>query len=133
METINIPTNIVCKEEFIVSKEHCAKILGSDDVDVLSTPSMILFMEHTSWKCIGGYLPREYTTVGTHVCVSHLKPVPLGARIVVETRLIKTEGRKLVFKVIAYWNDTKIGEGTHERYIVNKSKFLEKVRKLLEK
>jgi len=133
LEFTNIPIDIVCREEFEVSKEHCAKTLGSGGINVLSTPSMILFMEHTAWKCVEEYLPNDYTTVGTHVCISHLKPAPIGAKILVEAKLTKIEGRKLVFEVSAHWNDIKIGEGIHERYIINKPKFLEKVKRLLEK
>ncbi len=130
---LNIPKNIVCKEEFIPGKEHSARIIGSGDVEVLSTPSMILFMEITSWRCIQKYLSENHTTVGTRVCVDHKAPAPIGEKIVVETRLEKVIGRKLVFHVKALWREHVIGEGIHERYIVERNRFIEKLRRMLSK
>ncbi len=130
MSSFNIPEGIVCREKFRVGKEHGAGVLGCRDVDVLSTPSMILFMEHTAWKCVEKYLPSDYTTVGTKICVSHLKPAPIGAEVVIEAKLKSIEERKLIFDVIAYWGSLKIGEGTHERFIINKAKFINKVKEL---
>ncbi|MCD6503116.1 MAG: thioesterase family protein [Euryarchaeota archaeon] len=119
--------------EFEVKKEHLADFLSSGDVAVLSTPSLILFMEHTSRLSVEDLLKKEYTTVGTKVDVKHLAPAPLGAVIRVESELISIEGRKLTFNVRAYWKDKLIGEGTHERYIVNKEHFLKKIQEELNK
>ena len=115
--------------EFEVKKEHLADFLSSGDVSVLSTPSMILFMEHTARLCVEEILNEGYTTVGTRVDVRHLAPAPLGAIIRVEAELITIEGRKLVFKVSAHWKNKLIGEGLHERYVINKKHFLEKLQK----
>ncbi len=126
----NIPTGVVCREEYIVKREHGARVLGKD-LDVLSTPSMILFMEATAWKCVQKYLLDKHTTVGTKVCIEHKAPAPIGAKITVESELMEVHGRKLVFKVRALWKDIVIGEGVHERYIVDKDKFINKIKKLL--
>ena len=114
--------------EFTVREEDTASFLGSGDVSVLSTPAMISMMENTSRLLVQEKLPEGYTTVGTHVDISHLKAAPLGAKIIIRSELIKQEGRKLLFKVEAFWRDVKIGEGTHERFIVNREKFLKKLR-----
>ncbi|MHA1665547.1 MAG: thioesterase family protein [Candidatus Njordarchaeales archaeon] len=114
--------------EFTVREEDTASFLGSGDVSVLSTPAMISMMENTSRLLVQEKLPEGYTTVGTHVDISHLKAAPLGAKIIVRSELIKQEGRKLLFKVEAFWKDVKIGEGIHERFIVNREKFLKKLR-----
>jgi len=119
--------------EFEVKKEHLADFLSSGDVAVLSTPSMILFMEHTARTAVEDLLNEGYTTVGTRVDVKHLAPAPLGATVKVKAELINVEGRKLVFNVKAYWGDKLIGEGTHERFIVNKERFLEKLKNELQK
>jgi len=119
------------EESYIVKESDIASFLGSGDVAVLSTPAMILMMESTSLKLAQEYLPEGYTTVGTKVCVSHLKPAPLGARVRVISELTEVDGRRLVFKVEAYWNDVKIGEGTHERFVVNREKFLAKVKEMV--
>jgi len=132
MSEINIPPDMECCEEYTVKHENTAKVIGSGDVGVLSTPSMIAFMEYTAWKCVQKYLPPNLTTVGTHVDVYHVKPAPVGCKVKVKVKLLKVEGRKLTFEVKAYWNDIEIGKGIHERFIVDKEKFLSKVKKLME-
>ncbi len=128
MEVPRIGGHVEFEHEYIVEDQHTAKFLGSGDVEVLSTPAMILFMENTARLSVEGELPENLTTVGTHVDVRHLRPAPKGARIRVISRLLKQEGRKLVFEVKAFWRDELIGEGTHERYIVDREKFLRKVK-----
>ena len=131
MSEVSIPIGLLCREEYHVGEEHAAKHVGSGDVEVLSTPSMILFMEMTALKCVEKYLPSGYTTVGTAVNIKHLNPAPVNDRIVVETRVANVEGRKIVFEVKAIWRNLVIGEGIHERYIVNREKFLNKVKNLI--
>jgi len=127
-----IPIGITCEEVFEVKLEHSAKNIGSGDVEVLATPSMIAFMENVAWKCVKKYLPKDYMTVGVNVEVKHLNPVPVGANVLVKANLIAVKGRKLVFKVVVFWEDIKVGEGLHERYVVHRSRFLEKIMKILE-
>lgn len=130
MQELSIPDRISCRKEYKVKTEHAAKHVGSGEVEVLSTPSMIAFMEAASLECVQRYLPDNLTTVGTMVNVRHLRPAPVGATIVVETQLVKKEGKRLLFDVKAYWKQVLIGEGKHERYVVDKEKFLEKLREL---
>ena len=130
MSQFNIPENLECTYTYMVREEHTAKHIGSGTVEVLSTPSMIAFMEHASLECIQRYLPKGYTTVGIRVDVKHLKPAPKKAKITVKTKLVKRDGKKLVFKVQALWGDIVIGEGIHERYIVDEKKFIEKLNEL---
>ncbi len=122
---------LYCEEEYVVEEHHTASHVGSGDVGVLSTPSMIAFMEKTARMCVEKYLPREYTTVGTMVNVRHLNPAPRGARVKVSAKLINVEGRRLLFEVKAYWGETLLGEGTHERFIVNREKFAEKLKSMM--
>ncbi len=98
------------------------------EVKVLSTPSMISLMEISSHKLVQNDIPNGYTTVGTRVCVSHKAPAPVGGLVTVKVRLVKVDGRRLVFDVKAYWKDVLIGEGEHERYVVNLEKFLNKLK-----
>ena len=132
MSEIRIPINQEHRKIFRVESEHSAKHVGSGEVEVLSTPSMILFMEMAALEYAQKHLPPEYTTVGTRVDVKHVNPAPVGAEIEVIARLVAQEGRKLVFEVKALWRDLVIGEGVHERYIVHRRRFLEKVKKLIE-
>ena len=126
-----IPGNLECEYKFVVGEEHTAKHIGSGTVEVLSTPSMIAFMEQASLQCVQKHLPKGYTTVGTRVDVKHLKPAPKGAEILIKTKLIEKENRRLVFKVVALWNNIVIGEGYHERFIVDEAKFMEKLHSLI--
>jgi len=114
--------------EYSVEDGHSANFIGSGDVKVLSTPSMIAMMERTSRLLVQRYLPERQTTVGTKVNVSHLKAVPVGVKIRIKSKLIRIEGRRLTFEVSAYWGDTKVSAGTHERYIVKRDRFIEKLR-----
>jgi len=113
---------------FIVKNEDSAAFLGSGDVGVLSTPAMINMMENTARIFTQEYLTGEWTTVGTQVCIKHLRPAPIGAKIRVVAKILEVDGKRLNFHVEAYWNDKLLGEGTHERYIVDKVKFLEKLK-----
>ncbi len=129
MSGIALKIGIRKEIKIMVREEHSAKSVGSGDVKVLSTPSMIAFMEATSRDLVQPYLPEGYTTVGTRVDVKHLSPAPVGQEIIVISELTAAEGRKLIFKVEAFWKGNKIGEGKHERYIVNLERFLDKVRR----
>ena len=129
MAEIDLKTGIRKETKVMVREEHSAKSVGSGDVKVLSTPSMIAFMEATSRDLVQPYLPEGYTTVGTRIDVRHLSPAPVGQEIIVISELTAVEGRKLIFKVEAFWKGNKIGEGKHERYIVNLERFLDKVRR----
>lgn len=131
IDQLEIPLNLTCIEEHVVREEHVAKHIGNRDIGVLSTPSMIAFMERTSMKCIQQYLPEDYTTVGTLVNIRHLNPAPLGGVVRVESKLVARDGRRLVFEIKAYYKSILIGEGQHERFIVHREKFIEKLRKLL--
>ena len=115
---------------FIVKPEYSARKVSSGAVDVLSTPMMIAFMEDVSFNLAKNVTKEGETTVGIHVDVKHLNPAPIGAEIKVRSELIKIDGKRLVFSVEAYWRNTKIGEGIHERYIVNENEFMKKIQNL---
>ena len=120
-------------KKFKVTREHTAKHLGSGNVEVLSTPSLILFMEETCRDFTDRYLPEEQTTVGTVVNIRHMKAAPVGAEIEVRAELLSIDGRKLTYWVEAWWGNKKIGQGIHERAIVNKREFMESLLKELGK
>ena len=117
---------IKCIEEEIVSEELTAKVLGSGSLDVYATPAMIRLMEHAAWSSVEELMEDGFTTVGTLMNVKHVAASPLGAHIRAESELIEIDGRRLIFKVVAYDECSLIGEGTHERFIVNADKFMEK-------
>lgn len=115
------------EQEFMVTEDTSAAHVGSGTVEVLSTPSMILFMERTARTWAANYLPEGYTTVGTRVCIEHLKAVGVGKTVVARITLVKQDRRRLEFAVEVL-DDTAevIGRGEHTRFIVDEQKFIEK-------
>jgi predicted thioesterase len=131
--SFQIPVGEVCEEEFKGFDAHAAKHVGSGDVSVLSTPSMIGFMESVALKCLQKHLPEDYTSVGVLVNVKHLNPAPLNSIVKVKASIINVEGRKVVFNVQATYKDMVIGEGVHERFIVNRKRFADKILEIASK
>ncbi|WAM32067.1 thioesterase family protein [Caldicellulosiruptor naganoensis] len=95
-------------------------------LDVFATPSMIALMEKAALLCAQEHLEDGYTTVGSRVEISHIAPSPKGMVVKAVAELIDIQDRRLIFKVEAYDKFEKIGEGVHERFIVNKERFLQK-------
>jgi len=123
----NIPLNIFSTQSLIVDQEHTAKILGSGQVEVLATPMMIALMESAALITAQVYLPLEWTTVATKVDIEHLRPTPLGKRISASATLVKIDGRRLHFQVEAHDNYGLIGQGSHERFVIQIEKFMNKI------
>ena len=123
----DLPVNESRTKTFTVQEHQIADFLGSGKVSVLSSPYMILMMEQTAMLFAQEYLPEEYITVGTRVDVSHLRASKLGAEITVNAKLIEFEKKHMVFVVEAFDGEHKIGEGKHERHIVNKEKFISRI------
>lgn len=115
------------KIERFVQKENLASVMKSGSLDVLATPQMIAWMEEASCLCLE--LDEGQTSVGTRMNVSHDLASPLGATIVIQSTLVNVEGRKLSFEVEAFMNNQSIGKGSHERFIVNAQKFIDKTYK----
>lgn len=111
------------KEELIVSEELSAKSMGSGTLDVFATPAMIALMERTAWESVASELEAGQGTVGTMMNVKHVSATPLGMKVTCETELMGINGRALTFSVKAFDEAGLIGEGTHERFIVDCEKF----------
>ena len=112
------------RTEMSVTKDLTADAWGSGGQPVFATPAMIAMMENTAWASVEPCMEEGRTTVGTRVDVSHLSASPVGAHISCESELVETDGRRLVFKVSAYDDAGLIGEGTHERFIIDTEKFM---------
>ena len=111
-----------------VSAGNTASAMGSGDLDVFATPAMVALMENAAMKAVADALPEGSTTVGAEMNVTHIKPSGLGAEIVATAVLTGVEGRKLTFNVGARDAEGMIGEGVHIRYVVDREKFMAKVR-----
>ena len=96
--------------------------------EVFATGFMVGLLE---WACIKAINPHidwpEEQTVGTHINVSHTAATPPGLEVTAHVRLIEVDGRRLIFEVEAHDGVESISRGTHERYIISKKKFNEKV------
>ena len=121
---MELKPGITNKTETIVTKELCANAWGSGGLEVYATPAMIALMENTAWASVEPCMEEGRSTVGTKLDVSHLSASPVGARITCESELVEIDGRRLVFKVSASDDAGLIGEGMHERFIINTEKFM---------
>lgn len=115
-------------EEYIVKPENTAHVIGNTGVYVLSTPSMIGFMENTAAHVVLHKLPKNYKVVGTKVSVEHINSTPVNAKVTVKATLLNVDGKKLSYNVEAFNENHKIGFGTYEQHIINFEKFLDKNR-----
>ena len=110
-------------QETIVTVENTAKTMKSGTLDVFATPAMIALMEQTAYESVAGELEEGYGTVGTMLNVKHVSATPLGMKVTCESTLTKIDGRALTFEVKAFDEKGLIGEGTHERFLVQNEKF----------
>ena len=108
-------------------KQHTALEMGSGDMHVLATPTMVALMENAAMNAVAEHLDAGATTVGTMMKSSHIKASAVGATITAEAELVAVEGRRLSFVVKAWDEKGTIGEGEHERFIVDRERFLSKL------
>lgn len=111
-----------------VTGDLTAAALGSGSVDVYSTPAMIALLEAAAIKALEGRLAEGFTSVGISVDVKHLAATPVGMTVRARALLKAIDGRRLVFEVSAWDPVERIGEGTHERFIVDYQRFMDRIR-----
>ncbi|HJA96902.1 MAG TPA: thioesterase family protein [Candidatus Alistipes faecavium] len=114
--------------ETTVCEQNTAAVMGSGDLPVFATPAMVALMEHAAMKAVAAHLPEGSTTVGAEMNVSHIKPSALGTVVTATAVLTEAEGRRLVFNVGARDAEGLIGEGVHVRYVVDRERFMGKLR-----
>ena len=114
--------------ETVVSLSNCAVTMGSGDLEVFATPAMVALMENAAMNAVAEALPEGSTTVGSEMNTTHIKPSGIGTEVSATAVLTSVEGRKLTFKVSAVDQVGTIGEGVHVRYVVDREKFMSKVR-----
>jgi fluoroacetyl-CoA thioesterase len=118
--------------ELIVGEEHTAPRVGSGRVRVLATPVMINLMEAAALDAIERLLPAGHQSLGTHLKVGHYAATPVGMRLRASAVVTRVEGRTVEFRVEAFDEKERIGDGTHTRVVVNVGRFDQRVqRKLL--
>ncbi len=124
----NISNGMKTTLEITVGKKDTASSYGSGAVDVFATPAMIALMENTAKAVVDEYINEGYTTVGIAISTNHIKATPIGMKVKCEATVENVDGKKIEFKVIAWDEVGKIGEGCHTRYIINVDKFMSKLK-----
>ncbi len=115
-----------------VTKETTAAALGSGLLEVYATPAMVALMEETCMRSVQAELEEGCGTVGTGLTIHHISATPVGMKVRCASKLVEVDGRKLVFDVQAFDEAGLIGQGTHERFIIENEKFFQKACKKLE-
>ena len=98
-----------------------AEKAGNRGVDVLSTPMLVQLVEEAAMHCVAPTLAEDEVTLGTHA------PTPVGLIVRTEVEVIAFDGRRIEFAFNAFDEREKIAEGTHERYVVQRAEFLERL------
>jgi fluoroacetyl-CoA thioesterase len=123
----DLKPGMVHEEELMVAEQHTAAHLGSGGVKVLATPVMVALMEVAARNMVDPKLPPGHMSVGTALNIKHLAATPLGMWVRARAELMRVEGHRLEFKVEAFDEREKVGEGTHTRAIVNLQRFWDKL------
>lgn len=114
--------------EEIVTEDKSAMRIGSGALEVYSTPSMIAFMEKTSFMCVQQYLNEDESTVGGLVNIKHLKPTALGKKVICKSMITEVKGKKITFEVEIHEENSLIGAGQHTRFVINKTAFMQSLK-----
>lgn len=114
------------KETITVTEENTAKKLGSGLLPVFATPAMVALMESTASNSVLAELAENEGTVGISLNVKHISATPVGMSVYCISELVEIDKKRLVFEVEAYDETGLIGQGTHERFIIDNEKFMAK-------
>ena len=118
---------LIGKSEMVVKEEDLVSRIGDVAVDVLSTPRLIQLLEMAAIEAIQEFIPPDQLSLGTLVRIKHLSPTPLGKKVTAHALLKEADNNRLLFLVEAYDEMEKVAEGEHERILVPKERFLQKV------
>lgn len=124
----NLSIGMTATVEVVVDTNNCAASVGSGSLEVFATPMLVAAMEKAACLAIKDGLEGDETSVGTLVNVQHLAPTPIGGKVTVSATLVKVDGRALSFEVEASDAKGQVGKGTHDRFVVNAGRFMEKAR-----
>jgi predicted thioesterase len=129
MDLAALKPGSVGRSELLVGEEHTAPRVGSGLVHVLATPVMINLFEAAALDAVDQHLPAGYQSLGTVLNVRHIAATPVGMKVLSLARIIKVEGRTVYLAVEARDEKELIGDGLHERVVVNVEKFSVRVAK----
>ena len=131
MQPLSITPGLAGSAELVVGEEHTAPSIGSGKVRVLATPVMINLIEAAALAAVEHLLPEGYQSLGTHLDVRHIAATPVGMKIKAVAEVTRVDGRNISFAVNVKDEIELIGDGVHERVIVNVAKFDQRVQKKL--
>lgn len=110
-----------------VGSANTAVTMGSGSLPVFATPALAALMEQAAVSALHGFLPLGTTSVGVSLSVNHSSATPVGHNVSAEATVLAVEGRRVRFKLVAYDEQGKIGDGTHERFVVEAEAFMAKL------
>ncbi|HXF65803.1 MAG TPA: thioesterase family protein [Burkholderiales bacterium] len=119
--------------EIVVGTRDTAPHVGSGKIGVLATPIMVNLMEAAALNAVERFMPPGYQTVGTRLDVRHFAATPVGLRVKAHAELVRVEGRALIFRIRVEDEREPVGEGVHERLVINVERFDQRMQKKLEK
>lgn len=126
--TKDIPVGLKAEGTYPVGEGDTAIRLGSGGLEVLATPMLIAFMERAAFTLLEERLPEGFSSVGVLVEVRHLAATPVGKRVRATCEVVAVKGRRVSFAVEAWDEVERIGEGRHERVIIDRGRFLQRLR-----
>src|SRR5204862_3373466 len=124
---LTLPPGLTGTGELVVGEQHTAPRTGSGRIHVLATPVMINLIEAAALAAVEQSLPEFHQSLGTRLDISHIAATPVGMRVRATAEVVRVEGRTIHFKVRAEDEREFIGEGTHERVVVNVERFDKRV------
>jgi len=130
---LDLPAGLTGTAELIVGEQHTAPRIGSGRIRVLATPVMINLIEAAALAAVEQSLPEHHQSLGTHLDVTHVAATPVGMKVRATAEVIKVEGRTIFFRVRCDDERELIGEGTHERVVVNVERFDARVQAKIKK
>lgn len=125
----SIEAGLEGRADLTVGEQHTAPSIGSGAIHVLGTPVMINLMEAAALNAVERLLPAGHQSLGIHLDVSHVAATPVGMKVHATARVTAVDGNRVSFHVEAHDESDLIGEGTHERVVVNVERFDKRVRK----
>ena len=118
----------IYESRFVVKAEDTAAKVGSGELPVLATPILVAWMENVAMLTVAKDLSDNETTVGGMISVSHLRPSSIGTTVVISAILTDVNGKKLSFSLQAKDSYNVIADGEHIRFIVDKERFMSKLK-----
>jgi fluoroacetyl-CoA thioesterase len=121
---VTLTAGLVGEARRVVDASMLASAMGSGSLDVLATPALVALMERAACVALEGHLSPEQTSVGVRLEISHIAATPPGVEVRARAELLEVDGRRLVFRLEAFDPQDRIGEGSHERALVDPQRLL---------